>query len=57
MPHPTERRAGGGGTVTGPAACGVTVSFKYPYTFLLPFVSVNGKTINMIADVEFPEEN
>jgi len=47
----------GGGTVTGPAACGVTVSFKYPYTFLLPFVSVNGKTIHMIADVEFPEEN
>lgn len=46
-----------GGTVTGPAACGVTVSFKYPYTFLLPFVSVNGKTIHMIADVEVPEEN
>jgi Flp pilus assembly protein TadG len=49
--------ATGGGTVTGPAACGVTVSFKYPYTFLLPFVSVNGKTIHMIADVEVPEEN
>jgi Flp pilus assembly protein TadG len=47
----------GGGTVTGPTACGVTVSFKYPYTFLLPFVSVNGKTIHMIADVEIPEEN
>jgi hypothetical protein len=48
---------GGGTTVTGPPACGATVSFQYPYKFLLPFVSVDGKTINMIADVEFPEEN
>jgi Flp pilus assembly protein TadG len=54
-----RRRGGGGGgtTVTGPTACGATVSFQYPYKFLLPFVSVNGKTINMIADVEVPEEN
>jgi Flp pilus assembly protein TadG len=54
-----RRRGGGGGgtTVTGPTACGATVSFQYPYKFMLPFVSVNGKTINMIADVEVPEEN
>jgi Flp pilus assembly protein TadG len=54
-----RRRGGGGGgtTVTGPTACGATVSFQYPYKFLLPFVSVDGKTINMIADVEAPEEN
>lgn len=37
---------------TGPAACGVSVSFQYPYQFYLPFTSLNGQLIQLKADVQ-----
>jgi hypothetical protein len=42
---------------TGPAACGVSVSFQYPYQFYLPFTSLNGQLIQLKADVQTAGED
>jgi Flp pilus assembly protein TadG len=42
---------------TGPPACGVSVSFQYPYQFYLPFTSLNGQLILLKADVQTTGEN
>lgn len=42
---------------TGPPACGVSVSFQYPYQFYLPFTSLNGQLIQLKADVQTTGEN
>jgi len=41
----------------GPAACGVSVSFQYPYQFYLPFTSLNGQLVRLKADVQTTGEN
>jgi len=40
----------------GAAACGVVVSFQYPYGFWLPFTSLNNQTITLTADVQMTGE-
>ncbi|MGH9537591.1 MAG: TadE family protein [Terriglobales bacterium] len=45
------------GTSTGPAACGVSVSFQYPYQFYLPFTSLDRQLIMLKADVQIAGEN
>jgi Flp pilus assembly protein TadG len=42
---------------TGPIACGVSVSFQYPYQFYLPFTSLNGQLIHLKADVQTAGED
>jgi len=42
---------------TGPSACGVSVSFQYPYQFYLPFTSLNGQLIQLKADVQTTGED
>ena len=42
---------------TGPQACGVSVSFQYPYQFFLPFTSLNMQKIWLKADVQMQGEN
>jgi len=37
-------------------ACGVTVSFQYPYQFWLPFTSLNNQQIILTADVQMQGE-
>jgi len=41
---------------SGPAACGVSVSFQYPYQFYLPFTSLNMQLITLSADVQMKGE-
>jgi hypothetical protein len=41
---------------TGPQACGVYVSLQYPYTFYLPFSSLNQQAIQLKARVQFRGE-
>ena len=41
----------------GPTACGVSVSFQYPYQFYLPFTSLNGQLIQLKADVQTTGED
>jgi hypothetical protein len=45
------------GPTTGPVACGVSISFQYPYQFYLPFTSLNGQLIQLKADVQTAGEN
>jgi len=40
----------------GPPACGVTVSFQYPYQFWFPFTSLNKQQIILTADVQMKGE-
>jgi hypothetical protein len=40
------------GPTTGPLACGVSVSFQYPYQFYLPFTSLNNQLILLKANVQ-----
>src|SRR5579862_888895 len=40
----------------GAAACGVVVSFQYPYQFWLPFTSLNNQQIILTADVQMAGE-
>jgi TadE-like protein len=40
-----------------PSVCGVQVSFRYPYTFSLPFTSLNFSTINLSTKVQMRLEN
>ena len=42
---------------TGPSACGVSVSFQYPYQFYLPFTSLNKQLILLKADVQTTGED
>lgn len=56
----TFRRRRGGGTVTtvtGPTACGATVSFQYPFQFNLPFTSLSRQIVTLKADVQVPSED
>jgi Flp pilus assembly protein TadG len=54
----TRRRRGRTITsVTGPAACGATVSFEYPYQFNLPFTSISRQLVTLKADVQAPSED
>ncbi len=43
-------------TNAGPPACGVVVSFQYPYQFWLPFTSLNMQQIVLKADVQMVGE-
>ncbi len=45
------------GSTTGPGACGVSVSFQYPYQFYLPFTSLNGQLIQLKADIQTTGED
>jgi Flp pilus assembly protein TadG len=40
-----------------PHICGIRLSFEYPYTFSLPFTSVNLSTINLSTTVQMRLEN
>jgi Flp pilus assembly protein TadG len=40
----------------GAPACGVAVSFQYPYQFWLPFTSINNQRITLTADVQMAGE-
>ena len=42
---------------TVPHICGVRLTFQYPYTFSLPFTSVNLSTINLSTTVQMRLEN
>jgi Flp pilus assembly protein TadG len=42
---------------TGPQVCGVSVSFQYPYQFLLPFTSLNMQRIWLKADAQLQGED
>lgn len=42
---------------TSPQACGVMVTFQYPYQFLLPFTSLNNQLILLKAQAEAGSEN
>ena len=42
---------------TGPASCGVSVSFQYPYQFYLPFTSLNKQLILLKANVQTTGED
>ena len=41
----------------GAGVCGVSVSFQYPYTFWLPFTSLNKQTIQLQAQSQMRAEN
>jgi Flp pilus assembly protein TadG len=41
-----------GVTGLGAPACGVNVSFQYPYQFWLPFTSLNNQPLTLTADVQ-----
>jgi len=42
---------------TSPQACGVIISFQYPYQFPLPFTSLNNQKILLKAQAETGSEN
>lgn len=42
---------------TTPHICGVRLTYDYPYTFLVPFTSVNLTTINLSTTVQMRLEN
>lgn len=42
---------------TAPPACGVIVSFRYPYQFVLPFTSLSNQQILLKAEVEMRGED
>lgn len=47
----------GNPTGLGMTACGMAISFQYPYQFLLPFTSLNNQKIYLTADVQMAEEH
>jgi Flp pilus assembly protein TadG len=55
----TRRRRRGGPvtSVTGPASCGASVSFEYPFQFNFPFTSVSKQIVALKADVQVPSED
>jgi TadE-like protein len=50
------QNAPGGTTGLGAQACGIAVSFQYPYQFWLPFTSLNNQQITLTADVQMAGE-
>jgi hypothetical protein len=42
---------------SSPPVCGVIVSFRYPYQFVLPFTSLNNQRIQLKAQVEMRGED
>jgi len=40
-----------------PYICGIQIAFQYPYTFSLPFTSLNFSTINLPVTVQMRMEN
>ena len=46
-----------GCTATSPCICGVQIAFQYPYTFSLPFTTLNFSTINLPVTVQMRLEN
>jgi Flp pilus assembly protein TadG len=47
-----------GSTLSGGAGeCGISVSFQYPYTFWLPFTSLDKQTINLRAQAQMRAES
>ncbi|MGH7969547.1 MAG: TadE/TadG family type IV pilus assembly protein, partial [Limisphaerales bacterium] len=42
---------------TPPHICGIRLTYRYPYTFSLPFTSVNLSTINLSTTVQMRLEN
>jgi len=42
---------------TSPEACGVIISFQYPYQFVLPFTSLNNQQVLLKARAETRGEN
>lgn len=44
-------------TGTGAGECGISVSFQYPYSFWLPFSSLNKRTINLRAQAQMRAES
>ncbi|HVO79604.1 MAG TPA: TadE family protein [Terriglobales bacterium] len=42
---------------TTPGSCGVSVSFRYPYQFYLPFTSLNQQQIYLTTQVQMKGEN
>ena len=58
-----RRRGGGGGggggttTVTGPEACGASVSFQYPFQLTLPFMSLNKQILTLKAEAQLVNED
>ncbi len=42
---------------TGPPACGVSVSFQYPYQFYFPFTSLNQQRILLKTEVQMASED
>ena len=45
------------GNTTDPPACGIAVSFQYPYQFWLPFTSLNKQLIQLKAQAQMTGEN
>jgi len=45
------------GNTTDPPACGIAVSFQYPYQFWLPFTSLNKQLIQLKALAQMTGEN
>lgn len=43
-------------TGLGAPPCGIAISFKYPYSFVVPFTSINNTTILLTADVQMARE-
>jgi Flp pilus assembly protein TadG len=41
----------------GPPACGVVVTFQYPFQFYFPFTSLNNQIINLKADAQMQLED
>jgi Flp pilus assembly protein TadG len=44
-------------TTTGTGVCGVSVTFLYPFTFWLPFTSLNLQKIRIPAEAQVRQEN
>jgi hypothetical protein len=44
-------------STTQPPQCGTVVSFQYPFTFILPFTSLNASTITLTAQAQSRMEN
>lgn len=53
----TGRTRRGRTTLTGPASCGASVSFQYPYQMNVPFTSIGTNIVTLHADVQVPSED
>ncbi len=48
--------AAGGSLPAGAGECGVSISFQYPYTFWLPFTTLDKRTVNLRAQAQMRAE-